>query len=1147
MKKNGFSIPELLAVIVITGILITIAAASYNGISNSLKDKTYNNKLSLIKTKAIEYATDYGVDATTISVAKLIEEGYLELENDTESNERLNNPLGGYLDCYQVDINRELDDYEVTINPSENCSLAETDILASNLEVSVYDATDGLLINQNFLGTNKDIKWSAHDVYLYLNPKSLDTLLEHDMSVTWSINGSNETYNGVMRDKDTNPKVDSSYVNIFKVTTSYLLDTIVTVKVQTSKGLLSKSVNVKIDKETPTLTLDTNASYEASGKVITFNGSDGSGSGFDNYAYALEEKETDNPNFKIESQNNTKEVFENKTYYAYAKDAVGNVSKVVPISITGIDMTKPVCKNPVDNSGWSTSYMYTYGCKSDVGSGCQTPDKTEIQNAQTEYKQVNWTVKDNIGNESVCSYNLAVHVDTTNPTCSIEAYGRKNSSSNKWFIDDVSLYLTVNDEISGVAEYGITTSNVATYNNQKQAILITDTEEQGITYYGYVLDKAGNTGTCSIVVHRLKEQPTCNLTVDNNPDGENGWYKSAAVTVKLNSTSKYVTNKNVNNTNKDSYTINYDTTGTKITGQVTNIAGSVGTCKNSITVKRDTVAPNCEVAPDRSPDGLNNWYISDVKVSLASSDSGSGIASYGLNAYSEKLNSKSSQNLTFNTNNTTYYGVVKDNAGNVSHCKTASYLKLDKTVPDIYLSASDNISNNSWHKDNFDLTTIVNNLDKAVSGLVYRLDNNNNPSVDRKKLNINSNTSGTRYYAKVCTNAGKCSTTDYLVKLDKEDPNVSTRKPGYITLGQNHEVSSDYNASFGISGGSVSCSFTNTNSLGLGVNTAYCTATSGAGREKMFSIEYHHKYSATTNCSGGRYESNGNCYYTYYNDESMCGCNTYNSCRDSSCGIESYNVCENSSCGIASYNSCENSSCGIASYNSCETSSCGIRNYRSCEDPSCGVASYNYCTDPACGSSDNYCSTAACGYNYCNERQSYSCDSSSCELYYCDDGNGSSHTSSTDTGGCSCEKYRQTTCYRDNWGYHSSCGYSSCYSSDCGTTTNSCETSGCGVRSYNSCRVSSCGVESYNSCENSVCGIKSYNSCETPSCGIKNYRSCETAACGIASYNSCETYACGCAIGNTCTLNENAYRFYTCNSRGNNNTNGTLSGTTCYF
>ena len=72
MNRKGFSIPELLAVIVVMGILITIATASYNGISNSLKDRTYNNKLNLIKTKAIEYATDYGIDAATISVAKLI-------------------------------------------------------------------------------------------------------------------------------------------------------------------------------------------------------------------------------------------------------------------------------------------------------------------------------------------------------------------------------------------------------------------------------------------------------------------------------------------------------------------------------------------------------------------------------------------------------------------------------------------------------------------------------------------------------------------------------------------------------------------------------------------------------------------------------------------------------------------------------------------------------------------------------------------------------------------------------------------------------------------------------------------------------------------------------------------------------------------
>ena len=94
-KKYGFSIPELLAVIVIIGILATIATASYNGISKSVKEKTYQSKINLIKSKAIEYASDNNVDAETISVAKLINEGYLDVENDTDANEKLNNPNGG--------------------------------------------------------------------------------------------------------------------------------------------------------------------------------------------------------------------------------------------------------------------------------------------------------------------------------------------------------------------------------------------------------------------------------------------------------------------------------------------------------------------------------------------------------------------------------------------------------------------------------------------------------------------------------------------------------------------------------------------------------------------------------------------------------------------------------------------------------------------------------------------------------------------------------------------------------------------------------------------------------------------------------------------------------------------------------------------
>ena len=252
-KHKGFSIPELLAVIVIMGILVTIATASYNGISKSIKEKIYNDKINLIKTKSLEYVGDNGIDATTISVAKLISEGYLDSENDTDNNEKISNPLGGYFDCYKIDINRNLDDYDVSISSSDNCSLAETDILSSNIRITAYEANSDTLNNDNKLGTNKDIKWSKNDVYLFVEPSSLGDLGKEKMTITWSINGNNKEKNGQMAIA---ANTDTTYANVYKIETSYLFDSTVMVKIQTSKGLLSKSVNVKIDKEAPTYSKD---------------------------------------------------------------------------------------------------------------------------------------------------------------------------------------------------------------------------------------------------------------------------------------------------------------------------------------------------------------------------------------------------------------------------------------------------------------------------------------------------------------------------------------------------------------------------------------------------------------------------------------------------------------------------------------------------------------------------------------------------------------------------------------------------------------------------------------------------------------------------------------------------------------------------
>ena len=113
--KKGFTIPELLAVIVILGVLITIAIGSYNGISNRMKQKTLENKLNYYKEAAYEYANDAEIDSETITIGYLGELGYFDVDHpDAVRNERIDNPVTGeYLDCRVLNITRNLDEYEI--------------------------------------------------------------------------------------------------------------------------------------------------------------------------------------------------------------------------------------------------------------------------------------------------------------------------------------------------------------------------------------------------------------------------------------------------------------------------------------------------------------------------------------------------------------------------------------------------------------------------------------------------------------------------------------------------------------------------------------------------------------------------------------------------------------------------------------------------------------------------------------------------------------------------------------------------------------------------------------------------------------------------------------------------------------------------
>ena len=288
-------------------------------------------------------------------------------------------------------------------------------------------------------------------------------------------------------------------------------------------------------------------------------------------------------------------------------------------------------------------------------------------------------VKDKAGNISANGTSIKV-ADTTKPTCSIKDTGTKGS--NNWYKSNVNLTMTTSDKESGVASYGMNTSNGAVYNGTTKMTLTYDTKSQ--TYYGFVRDRAGNVGTCSKNVKRDTVAPSCTVNVSNNNLGENGWYKgNVSLSLSENDATSGVVSRGLTTSSSTSYngsrsaTQTADTSGTTYYGYVKDDAGNTSSC--SKTVKKDTVAPTCSLSINGTM-GNSSWYRSNVTLSLSRNDDRSGVAAYGISTSTSAIyNGNASYTHTSDIKSVTYYGYVKDAAGNT--CKQSKKFKKDATKP----------------------------------------------------------------------------------------------------------------------------------------------------------------------------------------------------------------------------------------------------------------------------------------------------------------------------------------------------------------------------------------------------------------------------------------------------------------------------------
>lgn len=169
--KKGFTLVELLAVLIILGLLIVIAIPSYTQIYSSIKRSNAQSKIKEIETAALKYGNLIKDDVKNstgncmkIKVDTLIKKGYLISEHDVDAviyDPTTNSPLDSDIHlCYcksKMDITAN---YVIAFDPYKVYHAGDTVIYNNKIYECLIDYTD--VHNKNgppgINGTNKDGK-----------------------------------------------------------------------------------------------------------------------------------------------------------------------------------------------------------------------------------------------------------------------------------------------------------------------------------------------------------------------------------------------------------------------------------------------------------------------------------------------------------------------------------------------------------------------------------------------------------------------------------------------------------------------------------------------------------------------------------------------------------------------------------------------------------------------------------------------------------------------------------------------------------------------------------------------------------------------------------------------------------------------------
>lgn len=451
-----------------------------------------------------------------------------------------------------------------------------------------------------------------------------------------------------------------------------------------------------------------------------------------------------------------------------------------PVTTITIDGTAGYC-------GWYRSDMQLTLSASDDVSGVNTTlfniDGTGWQTYESSFTfsvngihMIYFYSIDNAGNVESPAIRL-IKLDSAAPVTVCKLYG--NTDNEKWYSSNVTVELTAFETVSGVRSIEYSLNDGVSWNIYYGSISIASEGNNTVLYRS--CDNAGNIDpTKPVYVQIDKTGPVTEAIVNGTQDSDGRYLSEATVTLSaydavsgidfteysfdLGTWHPYSSPFNIiSEGNTTVYYRSIDAAGNNET------PGTLSICIVKPVI--DDIAPVSEAIIDGAA-GDNGWYVSDVALTVISSDDKSGVNrtqySYDGSAWADYTGPIL---ITADSLTTVYYHSM-DNAGNVEAVKSIR-AGIDRSAPVTACLFNGVKGNNDWYISDVQVT--LSSLDgiSGVSRIEYSVDSGDTWQAYASPFNITTRGVSKLFYRSIDMAGNQEGTKTINVKIDKQAPVTS--------------------------------------------------------------------------------------------------------------------------------------------------------------------------------------------------------------------------------------------------------------------------------------------------------------------------------------------------------------------------------------